>query len=394
MLKKYYINIKMKKFIKIIFLVILNFSLLLSFPTQASEKLKIGLMVPLTGPNKDLGQSIIKAVRLAIKDIDSNFIEIIPKDTASKANEALKSAFQLKQMGIKVVIGPVFYESISYLDEIKEITFLSLTNKTLDLPKNVISAGINSTSQFNTIKKFIENNKIKRTIFLTPIQDYEFEVKKGIKESKIKVFKDYDYNTEPTKLTKQIEEITNYKIRKQNLEDEILRLKNSSDLNKEKKIKKLEQRYTLGNLNFDAVVISDFDESLKSVSTSLLYTDVSPNDKYFITLNQWFDKSLLNEIDIQPLYYPSINKSNYENYKDKFFKEFNEYPSHLSLLSYDLVGLVYYLSLKNNLSNLNKLFKKKNSFKGKIGVFDIKDNKINHRLNFYKVEDKKITEIF
>ena len=394
MLKKYYINIKMNKFIKIIFLVILNFSLLLSFPAQASEKLKIGLMVPLTGPNKDLGQSIIKAVRLAIKDIDSNFIEIIPKDTASKANKALKSAFELKQMGIKVVIGPVFYESISYLDEIKEITFLSLTNKTLDLPKNVISAGINSTSQFNTIKKFIENNKIKRSIFLTPIQDYEFEVKKGIKESRIKVFKDYDYNTEPTKLTKQIEEITNYKVRKQNLEDEILRLKSSNDTNKERKIKKLEQKYTLGNLNFDAVVISDFDESLKSVSTSLLYTDVSPNDKYFITLNQWFDKSLLNEVDIQPLYYPSINKSNFENYKDKFFKEFNEYPSHLSLLSYDLIGLVYYLSLKTNLSNLDKLFKRKNSFKGKIGVFDIKNNKINHRLNFYKIEDKKITEIF
>jgi hypothetical protein len=384
----------MSKFIKIIFLVILNFSLLLSFPSKASEKIKIGLMVPLTGSNKDLGQSIIKAVRLALKDINNNSIEIIPKDTASKANKALRSAFELKQMGIKVVIGPVFYESISYLDEINDITFLSLTNKTLDLPKNVISAGINSTSQFNTIKKFIENNKIKRTIFLTPIQDYEFEVKKGINDSRIKVFKNYDYSTEPTKLTKQIEEITNYKIRKQNLEDEILRLKNSNVSNKEKRIKKLEQRYTLGNLNFDALVISDFDESLKSVSTSLLYTDVSPKNKYFITLNQWFDKSLLNEIDIQPLYYPSINKNNFENYKDKFFKEFNEHPSHLSLLSYDLVGLVYYLSLKTNLSNLNKLFKKKNSFKGKIGIFDIKNNKINHRLNFYKIEDKKITEIF
>ena len=384
----------MSKFIKIIFFIILNFSLLLSFPSKASEKIKIGLMVPLTGSNKDLGQSIIKAVRLALKDINNNSIEIIPKDTASKANKALRSAFELKQMGIKVVIGPVFYESISYLDEINDITFLSLTNKTLDLPKNVISAGINSTSQFNTIKKFIENNKIKRTIFLTPIQDYEFEVKKGINDSGIKVFKNYDYSTEPTKLTKQIEEITNYKIRKQNLEDEILRLKNSNVSNKEKRIKKLEQRYTLGNLNFDALVISDFDESLKSVSTSLLYTDVSPKNKYFITLNQWFDKSLLNEIDIQPLYYPSINKNNFENYKDKFFKEFNEHPSHLSLLSYDLVGLVYYLSLKTNLSNLNKLFKKKNSFKGKIGIFDIKNNKINHRLNFYKIEDKKITEIF
>ena len=384
----------MSKFIKIIFLVILNLSLLFSFSTKASEKIKIGLMVPLTGSDKELGQSIIKAVRLAVKDINNNLIEIIPKDTASKANKALKSAFELKQMGVKVVIGPVFYESISYLDEIKDITFLSLTNKTLDLPKNVISAGINSTSQFNTIKKFIEINNIRRTIFLTPILDYEFEVKKGIKDSRVKIFKDYDYSTEPTKLTKQIEEITNYRIRKQNLKDEILRLKKSNQSNKDRKIKKLEQRYTLGGLNFDAVVISDFDESLKSVSTSLLYTDVSPKNKYFITLNQWFDESLLNEINIQPLYYPSINKNNFEDYKDKFFNEFNEYPSHLALLSYDLVGLVYYLSLKNNLSNLNKLFKKKNSFKGKIGIFDIKNNKINHRLNFYKIENQKIIEIF
>jgi len=393
-LKKYYTSIKMSKFIKIIFLVILNFSLLFSFSAKASEKIKIGLMVPLTGSNKELGQSIMKAVRLAVKDINNDLLEIIPKDTASKASKSLKSAFELKQMGVKIVIGPIFYESISYLDEIKDITFLSLTNKTLDLPKNVISAGINSTSQFNTIKKFIEKNNIKKTIFLTPIQDYEFEVKKGIKDSKIKIFKDYDYSTEPTKLTKQIEEITNYRIRKQNLDDEILRLKKSNQPNKEKKIYKLEQRYTLGNLNFDAVVIADFDESLKSVTTSLLYTDVSPKKKYFITLNQWFDKALLNEVDIQPLYYPSINLNNFENYKDKFFREFKEYPSHLALLSYDLVGLVYYLSLKTNLSNLNKLFKKKNSFKGKIGIFDIKNNKINHRLNFYKVENKKITEIF
>ena len=323
----------MSKFIKIIFFVILNFSLLFSFSTKASEKIKIGLMVPLTGSNKDLGQSIIKAVRLAVKDIDNDLLEIIPKDTASKANKSLKSAFELKQMGLKIVIGPVFYESISYLDEIKDITFLSLTNKTLDLPKNVISAGINSTSQFNTIKKFIEKNNIRKTIFLTPIQDYEFEVKKGIKDSKIKIFKGYDYSTEPTKLTKQIEEITNYRIRKQNLEDEILKLKKSNQPNKEKKINKLEQRYTLGNLDFDAVVIADFDESLKSVSTSLLYTDVSPKKKYFITLNQWFNKTLLNEVDIQPLYYPSINQNNFENYKDKFFREFKEYPSHLALLS-------------------------------------------------------------
>ena len=384
----------MNKFIKIIIFIIINFNLFILKPALSQEKIKIGLLIPMTGTNKDLGQSIIKATRLAIKDINSDLIEIIPKDTQSNPNKTLESAFELKRNGIKIVIGPVFYESLTYLDQIKDMTFLSLTNKTLNLPTNVLSAGINSTSQFNTIKKFLKLNKIKRTISLIPIQDYEFEVKEGIDESKIKIFKQYSYNTDPTKLTSQIEEITNYTIRKQNLEDEINRIKNSDYLNKEKRIKKLEQRYTLGGVNFDAIIIADFEESLKSVSTSLLYTDVSPKNKYFITLNQWFDKNLLNESDIQPLYYPSINKKNFDKYKNKFFTVYNENPTHLSLLSYDLVGLTYYLSLKTELSNIDKLFKKKNSFKGKIGVFEIKDNKINHRLNFYKIENKKITEIF
>ncbi len=144
------------------------------------------------------------------------------------------------------------------------------------------------------------------------------------------------------------------------------------------------------------MIISDFDESLKSVITSLLYTDVSPKNKHFITFNQWFDKSLLNEMSIQPIYYPSINKKNLEDFKKKFIDEFEEYPNYLSLLSYDLVGLIYYLSKKNELSNSDSfsLFKKKNTFKGKIGVFDIENNKINHKLNFYKVEDGKLTKIF
>ena len=128
--------------------------------------------------------------------------------------------------------------------------------------------------------------------------------------------------------------------------------------------------------------------------TSLLYTDVSPKKKYFITFNQWFNKNLLNEKTIQPIFYPSINKKNLENFNNKFLKKYNQEANHLSLLSYDLVGLIYYLSLKSDFTNIDSLFKKENSFKGKIGIFDIKNNKINHRLNFYKLENGLIKKIF
>ena len=364
--------------------------------SNEKEKLKIGLLIPLTGENYELGQTIIKAARIAMSDIDSDQIEIIVKDTKSDAKIALRSALELKEQGIKLVIGPVFFKSLEYLGEIEDMIFISHTNKTVNLPKNVISSGVNSTSQLNTIKKFLKNNDISKTIFLVPKLTHEEEIKKGIKNSKIKLLKTHIYEREPTKLTKQIEEITNYKIRKQNLEDEIYRLENSDDPNKEKQLENLKMKYTIGDVNFESVIIADFEESLKSVTTSLLYSDVSPQKKFFITLNQWFDKSLINEKDIQPLYYPSINQENFEKYKLRYQVEFNEDPNHLSLLSYDLIGLVYYLSLKNNfnLTDLNELFKKKNSFKGKIGIFDINDNEINHRLNFYKIDNKKIIKIF
>ncbi len=384
----------MNTIFKILFISFCSLLFINCISIAEENKVKIGLLVPLTGDNADIGNQIVKATRLALKDINSKKIEIFPKDTQSNPNKTLQSANELNELGINLVIGPVFYENLLYLDKAKNQTFLSFTNKTLDLPKNVISTGINSTSQLNTIKKFIKQNEIKKTIFLTPNLNYDLEIKNGIKESKIKSFKKYFYDIEPTKLTKQIEKITNYEIRKQNLIDEIKRLENSDDPNKERKIKNLEKRYTIGNVNFDSIIIADFDESLKSVITSLIYTDVSPKDKYFITFNQWFDKSFLTETLSQPIYYPSINKKNLENFQKKFFEKFNENPNHLSLLSYDLVGLIYYLALKSDISEINKVFKDKNTFKGKIGIFEINNNTINHRLNFYKIEDGLFKEIF
>jgi len=383
----------MLKIIKIILLVPIIFLLSLK-GLWANEKIKIGLLVPLTGNDSEIGQSIVKSTRLAVNKINNSIIEIIPKDTKSDPTKTLQSAKELSELGVKIIVGPVFNSNLIYLNELKDITFLSLTNKNKNYSKNIINAGINATSQLKAIDKFIKKNEIKNTIFLTPDGDYKEEIKEAISYSKIKILKNYYYNTDPTKLTNQIEKITNYKRRKQNLEDEIKRLENLDEDKNERLIEKLKKRDTLGRVKFDSVIIADFDESLKSVTTSLLYTDISPMDKYFITLNQWFDESLLKEISSQPMYFPSINKENYEKFSEIYFDTFNEYPNQLSFLSYDLVGLVYFLILQNNSVIDEKIFSKKTQFKGKIGIFEIKNNKIFHILNFYKIEDMKFKKIF
>ena len=73
------------------------------------KKIKIGLLIPMSGEKNKLGQSIIKSTRLALRDIGNNKIEVYPKDTGLGPNKTLQSALELKRLGVKIIIGPVSY---------------------------------------------------------------------------------------------------------------------------------------------------------------------------------------------------------------------------------------------------------------------------------------------
>ena len=383
----------MKTLIKLlIFLVLTN--CVFNQSTFASEKIKIGLIVPLSGENSIIGDKIIKSIRMAVNKINDEKVEIIPKDTKSNPIDALKASKELYKDGIRIIIGPVFNESTKYLDELKDVTFISFTNKLIGNPKNVISAGVNAISQLQTIKKINDKKNLSKSIFLIPRSQFKKEIEEAIYKTKINHKEVFYYDREPTKLTKQIEGLTKYKIRKNNLKYEIKRLEELSFKDKERKIQSLKKKDTLGNINFDSVVIADFDENLKSVATSLLYTDVSSKRISYITLNQWFDESLLKENSIHPIYFPSINKNNYELFMNDFKNTYGLDGDQLSFLSYDLVGLVYFLIYENDFRISNKIFYKKNKFKGKIGIFEISKNTITHQLNFYSIENNKFKKIF
>ena len=209
---------------------------------HVNELLKIQNAELWFGGNKKINDDIPKhlgyieptAVYIAIDKINDSKILILPRDTKSDPKETLKKVEELYAEGIKIFIGPVFNENLKGLSKFQDVIFLSLTNKILNNPKNVISAGINAKSQFNAIKKYQKLNDLDKTLILIPKKDYKEEIEQAIKDSDFKAKKDFYYDTEPTKLTKQIEKVTRYQIRKQNLEDEIKSIENSDEDNKDK----------------------------------------------------------------------------------------------------------------------------------------------------------------
>ena len=216
-------------------LIIICYLIILLKPLHAKELVKIGLIAPLSGEYSYIGDSILKSSRMALDKIDDDRIIIIPRDTRANPIDTLRVSRELYNSGVKIIIGPVFSESNKYLNELKDITFLSFTNKIRNNPANVISGGVNAVSQIKTIKKFLLENNLQNTVFLIPETDYKSEIENAIIKSKILLKDKFIYSKDPTLLTKQIEDLTRYQQRKKNLENEIKKVENSNSINKKKK---------------------------------------------------------------------------------------------------------------------------------------------------------------
>ena len=142
-----------------------------------------------------------------------------------------------------------------------------------------------------------------------------------------------------------------------------------------------------------SVIIIAFGDSVKSVLTSLVFSDVDQEDVLITTVNQWFDKSIFLENSIKNLYYPSVNYKNFQNYTNKYSKIYNIQPSEITILTYDALGLIYYIWNKKDFKvNSIRDFIIKDRIKGKIGTFNFIDGKLIQELNIYNASNKKFVK--
>ena len=379
----------MKKISKIIlsYLLITFNSYVLSVENNNANILKIGILAPFSGEFKSIGEAVLYSVNLALHDINDDSVKIYPKDSGSDKEKILDACKEFREEGVKVIIGPIDSTFSKELKNFDDLIFLSLSNMDSSIDKNFIMMGINLESQLLAIKKFIDKQEKKKTIILYPDNKNSKHVEKKIKLTNFKNYKLFKYSNDSEILTGQIEKLTNYKQRKINLEARVKKLE-KSDLPKDiRELNQLKQRYTLGKVKFDSVVIIDFGDGLKSVLTSLAYTDISEKDILIVTANQWFDDSILSESSIKSFYFPSINLKNFERFNKKFYKNYQYIPNEITILSYDTIGLIYYVWKSGIKINTANDFNLKKEIKAKIGKFKISENKVIQKLDIYKLED-------
>ena len=205
-----------KIFLLLFYILFLFNSNLLS--NDDNDKLKVGLLAPLSGPYSEIGNSLLFSLQLALEEINDDNVIIVPKDSGYNDKEKLNGAIaEIKSAGIKIVIGPASYDEFDELKKYNDLIFISPSNIKPEFSNNVISIGVSLESQLIALLEFLKRQKKTKTIIMYPKNEYLELVEKEIQDLNIKNLKKFSYSPNPEVLTGEIEALTNYAQRKRSL---------------------------------------------------------------------------------------------------------------------------------------------------------------------------------
>ena len=106
-----------KKFVIIITYILIFFNSN-ALSNENNNILKIGLLAPLSGEYKELGESLLYSLQLALDEIGDKNVHVIPRDSGSNDKQKLNIAVEdIKSEGANIIIGPIEYIDF---DEIKK----------------------------------------------------------------------------------------------------------------------------------------------------------------------------------------------------------------------------------------------------------------------------------
>ena len=153
-----------KKFIIIVsyIIIFINYNV---YSNENNSILKVGLLAPLSGEYKELGNSLLYSLQLALDEIGNNKVIIVPRDSGFNNSEKLQNAIQdLKSQDVKVVIGPINNEEFKDVKKYNDLIFISPSNISPEFTDNIISMGVSLESQLKSLFNFLKKKKEKKQL--------------------------------------------------------------------------------------------------------------------------------------------------------------------------------------------------------------------------------------
>lgn len=298
--------------------------------TPAMKPIKVALLVPLSGPHKDLGQALLQASQMAMFDMDFPAIEIVPRDTAANPDTARQAAQSAIQDGAQLILGPLFSSSVSAVKPVarrSNVNVIAFSTDWALAGDNTYIMGFLPFAQVQRVTEYAMMNGYNNIGILAPNTDYGSAViaaynsmtyRSGLPRADIARFSGDD-----NAISEVIRHFTNFDQR------ELAREEGEEP-----------------EIPFDAILMPVGGDQARSISNLLSYYDLDEDTVKRLGTGLWDDSGLAAEESMNYAWFAAPSPDLRTGFENRFAQLYGYQAPRLSTLAYDATALAIVLARK------------------------------------------------
>ena len=387
---------------------------------QRPKEIKVGLLLPLSGPAAQLGQDMLQASQMALFDVGPSDVVLLPRDTGGTPAGARQAASELVREQVEVIIGPLFSQAVVATTPVAQaagIPVLAFSNVASVASGETYLLGFRPEEQVTRVVRYALENVERRPegferydspdqqipdfgdpgpvriAALAPNDPYGTTALQALRRAVIagggELATTLYYPPDLADPSSVVREVANFDRRKAALEAERARVEAIGDEAAERELKRLETLDTLGGPPFDAILIADGGDRLRSVAALLTFYDVDPSEVRFLGTMRWQDDPrVLEEAALRRGWFAALPRSTMDAFRSRYETAFGTVPHQLAALAYDATALVVIVARDLGDRDFNNLtLTNPEGFAGATGLFRLRpDGLAEHGLAVLEVD--------
>lgn len=319
-------------------------------PPLDLPKTRVALLLPLTGKNAALGQSMMKAAQMALFDVGSAGFELVPKDTQSTQEGAATAAREALSENTKLILGPIFAEDVNAAKAVlagARIPMIAFTTDWKQAGNGTYIMGFLPFVQVTRVAQFAQSRGYSNIAFYAPQTEYCDIVLSTLQRSGVNIVRTARYAPSQADLLASVETF----------------------IGPDKE-----------NPGFNALMLPVGGENLRSVVSILRQQELTNDKVRLLGTGLWDDDTLRNNPSLHGGWFAAPDPALRRDFEKRYAENYGGTAPRLASLAYDATAMAAVLarSIKDD-PYAARVLANPRGFAGIDGVFRFRPDGLSER---------------
>jgi hypothetical protein len=359
-------------------------------PAISVSGIKIAILLPLSGASANIGAALLDAAQMALFDVGDDRIILLPKDTGGTPESAARAARDAIAEGAELILGPVFSRSVAAAAPIAQqhgVNMIAFSTDRSVAGRGVFLFGFLPREQVDRVVQYAVAQGLTRFAALVPETAYGNAILDALHQAALRrgadVVQVETYPDDGENPHQAVRRLASYEARRKALMEERKRLKSLKDPGAEALLERLEGLETLGELDYDAVIVPEGGDRLRSVALLLPYYDIDPGKIRFLGTGLWDDETIGREPALVGGWFAAVPPDLSKTFADRYAGVYAHRPPRIASIAYDAMALAALIAAEPSPGGEGRFSARKftaaTGFTGANGLFRLKSDGLAER---------------